>query len=182
VIAIAVEESADDARPWVDEAGAEYTTALDPDHRWAESYGIVNVPSVVWLDEGNRVVRTPDIGYGDDTWIDFHGVDPEPALDALRSWVVDDRAPDGDLARTRRRPPSDGEQLARLHHRIALHLRRDGRDDGAQRHFAEAARLAPDDWTIRRGSIPLQGGDPFGAEFFAFYQEWEDRGRHLYDD
>jgi hypothetical protein len=73
------------------------------------------------------------------------------------------------------------EQRARLHHRVGLHLHRAGRTDGAEAHFAATCALAPYDWTIRRGSMPLRGADPFGAEFFDFWEEWDGAGRPLYD-
>jgi hypothetical protein len=71
---------------------------------------------------------------------------------------------------------SPDEVRARLHFRIGAHLRRAGDDTGARRHFDEAGRLAPMDFTIRRAALPLTGGNPFGEEFFGMYEEFQAAG------
>lgn len=159
-----------------------FAVALDPDHRFVEAYGVINVPTVVWVDEDGRVVRPHDAQFPDDKLIDFHGKASEPHLDALRRWVIDGEAPLG-RAEARRgvRRPTDDEQLARAHQRVAAHLLRSGREEAARRHFEIAGELAPVDWTIRRGKLPLLGDDPFfGDEFLALYQEWQDAGKPGY--
>jgi peroxiredoxin len=181
LISVAIDDDVEAARPFVDAAEAGFRTAVDPEHALVQAYGIVNVPSAVWIDEEDRIVRTPDLAYGDRTWIDFTGVEPEPHLDALRAWVKDGRVPEGDQVRTERRAPTTDELLAHLHYRVAAHLHRTGRDAAAERHFAIACELAPYDWTIRRGSLPLRGSDPFGADFFAFWEEWKDAGEPMYE-
>jgi hypothetical protein len=174
-VSIALDE-ADAAREFVD-AAVTYPVVVDPHHVVADRYGLFNVPSVVWIDEHDRIVRPPDIGYGDNTWKDFTGVDADEHLDEVRRWVRTGETPyDERFVREHRLQPTFDAQLARTERRLAAWLARRGATEAAAAHIGHAAELAPMDWTIRRGGLALRGGDPFGAEFFAFMEEWQDAG------
>lgn len=180
-VAVSLDGDAEAARPWLDDAGLSFPSVIDPDHRTAEWFGIVNVPSTVWFDEGGVMVRPPTIAPGDDRFREFSGVDSAVHHDALRRWVIDGDL-DRDLMARWSQPPADDPAGARAHRRLAAWLHRNGDDDAARHHFGLAAELAPDDWTIRRGSMPFLRQDPFGDEFFAFAGEWVERGRRSYTE
>jgi hypothetical protein len=175
VLGVAIDDAPELIRPWV--GGVTFPVLLDADHLLTELYAISNVPTVVWIDEHGQIVRPNGVAYGTDTFKEFTGVDAAPHLDAVRRWVLDGEAPmSPDDARRAVADLSADEVRARLHFRIAAHARRRGDHDVARRHFARATELAPDDWTIRRAALPLLGGDPFGPEFFAMYEEWQRAG------
>ena len=83
--------------------------------------------------------------------------------------------------RARRSAPDPQLQLARAERRLAMHLLRTGYSELGNAHLEEALALAPDDWTIQRGSLPVRGKDPFGQDFFDFYERWQAAGRPGYD-
>ena len=179
---MAVDEDPGAVRPWVDEAQATFPVLLDRDHVITERYSMVNVPTVVWIDEDDHLVRPNDVAFGDDQFIAFTGIESQPHHEALRRWVLDGELPlaDEDAVRQRQMPPTPDEQLGRAEYRLALHLRREGRDAAAEGHFVRAGELAPMDFTIRRASMPLRGLDPFGEPFFELYGEWEAAGKPYY--
>ena len=178
MVAVAVDESADDVRPWVEEAGATFPVLVDADHELVDAYAIRNVPTVVWIDEDDRIVRPNAAEFGDDQFIDFHGQPSGPHLDALERWVVDGVAPNSgdDEVRAGQLLPDADQQQARAEYRLAVELWRAGRGRGRRTPLRGAGRLAPHDFTIRRGSMPLRGLDPFGEPFFELYEEWEAAG------
>lgn len=163
-------------RPWAE--SIRFPVLIDPNHLLTELYAISNVPTVIWIDEENRIVRPNGVAFGTDMFKDFTGVEAGPHLDAVRRWVRHGEIPiAADDARQAVGDLNDGEVLARLHFRVAAQARRQGHDEAVRRHFEEAGRLAPHDWTIRRAALPLVGDDPFGQTFFDMYSEWEKVGR-----
>jgi peroxiredoxin len=180
IVSVALDDSAAAAKEWVDAADPRPTfpVLVDREHLLGELFGITNVPSVVWIDEDDHIVRAPVIAPGDDMFKDFTNIDSSVHHEQLRRWVREGEVPDDEAGvRSRQHAATEAEQLARLERRVGAHLARDGKADGAERHFAAAYELAPMDWTIRRGSLPLRGEDPFGTPFFDFVAEWEAAGR-----
>jgi hypothetical protein len=175
IVTIALDEP-EPAREWILASAQTHPSLVDPHHLVAERLGIVNVPSTVWIDEDDRVVRPPVIAPVDDLFKDFTNIDSSVHHEQLRQWVRDGVVPpQRDVV-----GPTPDEVQARAERRLGAHLHRIGRDDRAAMHLAAAAELAPMDWTIRRGTMPMRGADPFGQEFFDFYTEWEGAGRPGY--
>jgi peroxiredoxin len=175
VIAVAIDNSPDDVRPFVD--GITYPVLVDQNHLLTELYAISNVPTVLWIDEEDRIVRPNGVAFGTDLFTEFTGVEAGPHLDAVRRWVHDGREPlSGADARQAVADLSEDEVLARLHFRVATQALRQGDEATARRHFEAAAELAPFDFTIRRAAMPLMGDDPFGPTFFTFYEKWQEAG------
>ena len=179
LFSVALDADPEDSRPWIEAASPSYPVAVDPAHVTAERYGITNVPSVVWVDEQDRIVKPPTIAPGDDQFVDFTKIDAAQHHDALRAWVRDGVLPASASVEPAER--TDDEQRALAHRRIAAHHQRAGRTGAARRQLAIAQELAPWDWTVRRGGIAMTGGDPFlGDEFTAFWAEWDASGRPGY--
>jgi peroxiredoxin len=179
LFSVALDADPEDSRPWIDAASPTYPVAVDTAHVTAERYGITNVPSVVWVDEDDRIVKPPTIAPGDDQFVDYTLIRADQHHDLLRAWVRDGVLPESADGTPPER--TDDEQLALAHRRIAAHLQRSGRTEDAKRHLATAQELSPWDWTVRRGGIAMTGGDPFlGEEFTSFWEEWDASGRPGY--
>ncbi len=158
-------------RPWTD--GITLPVLIDPQHVLTELYAISNVPTVIWIDEDDRIVRPNSVAFSTDMFAEFTGAHAGPHLDALRAWVR--RRDDVDLRRRRPRRgarPDRRRGPGRQHFRIATEARRRGDDGTARRHFVRAGELAPMDFTIRRAALPLTGGDPSVRTSWSSTQEW----------
>ena len=181
VITVALDRSADDARPWIEAARPSHPALIDTAHVLADLFNIVNVPTVVWIDEHGRIVRPNDVAFGTDTFKPITGLTSARPLAALRAWVRGE-APmlvDAEVQAFQSLPTVDDQQ-ARAEFGLGEWLFRHGRAEAAARHFGRAGELAPHDFTIRRGTMPMRGLDPMGPAFRAMLSEWTAAGRPYY--
>jgi hypothetical protein len=181
VITVALDKSADDVRPWIEAARPTHPALIDTRHVVADLYNVVNVPTSVWIDEAGRIVRPNDVAFGTDTFRHLTGIESARYLAALRAWVRGERA---GLPPERTRAavpgPSPADQRARAEFGLGQWLYTQGRPEAAARHFVRAGELAPHDFTIRRGTMPMRGLDPMGPEFRQMWADWAARGERYY--
>ncbi len=185
---------ADAAREWIAAAAPEHPSLIDAAHVCDELFGIVNVPSGVWIDERGVIVRPPETAYprrpafldreipADATPRQREAleanrrlrIDAERYVSALRDWVTNGAASryalvaDEVVRRSRPRPPEHSAAAARFE--LGLELQRRGDTERAADHFREAHRLQPQNWTYKRQAWALAGEERdrlYGTDWLA---------------
>lgn len=180
---------------WIRAAKATYPCLLDERHATAELYGVVNVPSAVWIDETGRIVRPTETAGTSDAFrteldrttkqMSARGMAERERvrgayLAALRDWAAAGRASPYALpeAAVRRRLPlpADAHALAAANFRLGHYLHASGHPKAAEPYLAAARRLHPDSWSYRRQSWEMEEpGKAGGAEFWAAVDALGDR-------
>lgn len=149
----------------------------------ARLFGVVNIPSSVWINEDGMIVRPAEHAPrpSDDMTTTGPVPDGTPQRlvdiaeesakivrdsgayhEALTDWVENGEAsrfalsPDEVVARSG--PRSADVAMGHAHFELATHLESLGEHDRAVPHFREAHRLAPDSWTFRRQAWALEPG------------------------
>jgi len=169
----------DEARRWIEAAQPDHPSLLDATHRLGELYGIVNVPTGVWVDERGNLVRPPEPAFpARPAFLDQPlpdtvsprmrevltearklNMDGDRYVAALRDWVAKGThsryalAPEELARRLGERSPD--AVLGAAHFELAQHLSRAGRDELAVAHFKEAHRLQPRNWAHKRQAWSL---------------------------
>ncbi len=169
----------DDAREWIEKAHPSHPSLIDEAHVVADRYDMVNVPTVVWIDEDGRIIRPNDVAFTTEKGGRYAGVSTAEQMARLRQWVAGEDPP-GMAYEARATSASPAAAQARAHFGLGWWLLSEGRAEAANRHFAIAGDLAPDDFTIRRGTMRFRGADPFGPEFAAMVAQWLAEGNSYY--
>jgi hypothetical protein len=171
------------AKTFIERAEPRHPALIDQAHVMARLFGVVNIPSSIWIDESGIIVRPAEHsprppGERSEPRPLPEGI-PQRLVDiaeesakitddaaayhlALADWVANGAksryalSPDEVVARSR--PRDVGIAMGHAHFELATRLESLGDHDGAIRHFREAHRLAPDNWTFRRQAWALEPG------------------------
>ncbi len=180
-------------RAFIEAARPEHPSLIDRHHVMADLFGVINIPSSVWIDEKGMIVRPAEAAPAPpqatpaaprtlpaDTPQRFKDImaeaskirkDAQGYHDALRDWVEKGApsrfalSPDAVVERSR--PRDAGKALGHAHFQLATQLEMDGHHAAAIEHFRHAHRLVPDSWTFRRQAWSLEKvGDGALARFW----------------
>jgi tetratricopeptide (TPR) repeat protein len=186
---------------WIRAAEPTHPSLVDEWHEIPRLYGMVNVPNAVWIDEQGLIVRPSETAGSIDTVRTLDRVTlarpPEANaaaeaaraayLNAVRAWVREGRhALPADEAVRRVRTP---DPQAAAHFRLGEALHRLGQAAAAERQFAAAVALEPDNWNYRRDALARMNSVPGettqlsaqGASAAAFWDAVDALGdRHFY--
>ena len=88
-ITIALDKSPEDARPYIERAAPRHPALIDSEHVTADLLNIINVPTMIWIDEDGRIVRPNDVQFGTDMFVAITNRPSGPFLAAVRAWVND---------------------------------------------------------------------------------------------
>ena len=179
IVTVALDLDAEAARPWIAAAHPEHPALIDRAHLVDELFGIVNVPTGVWINEEGIIVRPPETAYprrppfldrpipadataeqiARMTVVKALRIDTETYVAALRDWARHGAAsrfalsPGEVLRRSQPRPMA--EATAAAHFELAQHFHRSGHTEDAVAHFRAAHRLQPANWTYKRQAWSL---------------------------
>ncbi len=186
IVTVALDVDPEAARAWIEQTNPNHPSLIDSAHRVDELFGVVNVPNSVWIDEEGMIVRPVEPAWPErdnppdwQTMADSPDVpeqlretlklarnirtQPKEYTDALRDWVEKGRAsryalpPEEVIARSGPRGKAEAEAAA--HFELGQYLWETGRRELAPKHWREAHRLQPDNWTYKRQAWTL--ADPF---------------------
>ncbi|MHC5063508.1 MAG: hypothetical protein ACYTG5_05990 [Planctomycetota bacterium] len=168
----------DAADPFYERAKAEFTCLIDIEHRVTSLYGMINVPSGVWIDEEGRILRPPEVAYSRQKIFGSIVAGDDEYAQALRDWVGKGGESEYLLqaeeiswqmrSRNPQRPAADA------HFRLAVWLHRNGSFEAAARHWQRAQELDPENWNYHRQQWSFDP-ETASAKFRAKYRALGDR-------
>ena len=194
IVTVGLDSTGEAARKIIEPLAPSHPSLIDQAHKVDALFGVVNVPNGVWIDEEGVIVRPPEQAFpGRSSYSDAQIPDtlpqrikdmlteakkiraePEKYVGALRDWVSRGKesryalSPDDVIDRSRPRPVE--ESLAVAHFELGEYLHSAGQAEDAARHWREAHRLQPDNWTYKRQAWSL--ADPTQGPTDLYEGDW----------
>ena len=140
------------AAPWYERAEATYVSLVDEAHLVSSLYGLVNVPSAVWIDEAGRVRRVDEGAYANTHDVNGFEFGRDDYAPMVVSWVKEGEQsphlrPPGSLAIPE---PSEDEALAEPTFRLGVYFHEQGNAVKANQYWEAAQALHPGSWNYAR--------------------------------
>ncbi len=191
---VALDSTAEAARQVIEQVAPTHPSLIDQAHSVDVLFGMVNVPTGVWIDEEGTIVRPAEQAFPGvspyqtaeipdtlperirDMLTEAKKIkaEPEKYVAALRDWVAKGRkskyalSPDDVVERSRPRPQE--EALAAARFELGQHLHGLGQTADAIRCWREAHRLQPDNWTYKRQAWSM--ADPTQGPTDVYEGDW----------
>jgi len=151
-------------------ANPTHPSLIDAHYEVARAYNMVNVPTAVWIDEEERIVRPNEMAFADNRWIEYTKFDMTVYLDAVRDWArrgaQSPYALDAKARRKRLPLPTAEHALAAATFRLAEHLHEIGLPEAAVPFFKRAQALQPESWAFKRQAWALTDAEKYyGTNF-----------------
>ena len=173
---------AEGCRGFIEATAPEHPSLIDRHHVLADLFGVINIPSSIWIDEDGMIVRPAEAAPAPPVertaprmempaelpqrFVEIMGEaakiqsSPEAYHAALKDWVeagaASEFAMSPETVIQRSRPRDADTSLGHAHFELATQLEIDGEHEAAIRHFREAHRLVPNSWTFRRQAWSLE--------------------------
>jgi tetratricopeptide (TPR) repeat protein len=169
-------------RAFIEAAKPQHPALIDQHHVLADLFGVINIPSSVWIDENGVIVRPAEAAPAPPRQnpaprVNTQGAVPPRFVEmmteaakiksdaqayhaALKDWV--EKGPASRFALSphdvveRSRPRDADRALGHAHFQLASELEIEGHHDEAIEHFRQAHRLVPESWTFRRQAWSLE--------------------------
>jgi hypothetical protein len=159
-----------DAGPWIEKANPEFTVLVDEKHTVSTLFGMVNVPTAVWIGERGKIVRPNEVAFIDNRYKSMHGIDAQPYLDGLLDWLDKGEksvyAMNADQLRERLNQFTPENLLADANFKMGQYLVTAGHPREAIEYFKTAQKLRPDDWNYKRNAWLFADPDKdYGTNF-----------------
>ena len=174
-----------DCRAFIEAANPAHPSLIDQHHVMANLFGVINIPSSIWINEAGIIVRPAESAPPPpenvaatapqmpdeipqrmlDIMTEATNIqsDPNAYHYALKDWVekgdASEFALDPETVIARSRPRDHDKALGHAHFELASYLETEGEHKLAIKHFREAHRLVPDSWTFRRQAWSLEKAD-----------------------